>query len=316
MSEARWAGIERALRAQMIKDGFLADDGLENEELSSHLAAEANGMCTHRLAFLCEFATRSQHLSINRLCVYADEFSRTFTESALGIALNVDSKGRILVKRCANGSASASRRIPPGVVLARVNGQETAACSLHDVQTMIKEAERPVRLDFHHTDASLALVTDARRKAKSEADDKKVAVQAEKERIAKAAAEALLMPLEAAPTFSRTFADSRLGLALADDDAGRTIVRSCLPGSVARRAGVPPGAVVIAINGTSVQFQKMKKVKKLIELAARPVTIDFSTEEEPVFPMKASSHLGGATVPEATAADARVAMPAYAFKPA
>jgi len=287
MSEGRWAGLERALRAQMIKDGFLADDGLENEELSSHLAAEAN-----------------------------DEFSRTFTESALGIALNVDSKGRILVKRCANGSASASRRIPPGVILARVNRQEIATCSLHDVQTMIKEAERPVRLDFHHTDASLSLATDARRKAKSEADDEKVAVQAEKERIAKASAEALSMPLETAPTFSRTFAEPRLGLALADDDAGLTIVRSCLPGSVARRAGVPPGAVVIAINGTSVQFQKMKKVKKLIELAARPVTIDFSAEEEPVFPRRASSHLGRATLPEATAADARVVVPAYAFKPA
>ena len=54
------------------------------------------------------------------------------------------------------------------------------------------------------------------------------------------------------------------------------------------------------------------QVKKLIELAQRPVTIDFSTEEEVVFPPSAGGVRGRRGTAIRSAGDD---LPAYALKP-
>ena len=69
------------------------------------------------------------------------------------------------------------------------------------------------------------------------------------------------------------------------------------------KSGLPENCCIVAINGKSVEFRRFKEVKKLIELAQRPVTIAFSTEEEPV------------TFPASARKAAGAELPAYARRP-
>jgi C-terminal processing protease CtpA/Prc len=108
--------------------------------------------------------------------------------------------------------------------------------------------------------------------------------------------------LETAETFSRTFECARTGMCLGDGGGkGKTFVSKCLPGSAALKAGIPKGAVITAINCKSVEFRRFKEVKKLVQIATRPVTIDYSTEETPTFPR--------------TERKPREGVPSYALKP-
>jgi predicted metalloprotease with PDZ domain len=116
------------------------------------------------------------------------------------------------------------------------------------------------------------------------------------------------IPLETAPTFTRTFTTPQIGLILDEDrDAlgGRVLtrVKRVVPRSAAMLAGVPPGVAIVAINGKSTEWRRSyKEVKKLVQLAQRPVTIAFSAQadDELTFP------------PNDTP---KPALPAYAMRP-
>lgn len=281
----KWNGIERALREQMIKEGNLAPDA----------DAEAVG----------ENATLALEV--------ADEFTRTFTEERLGIALNVGHKGRIIVKRCVEGTPAARRRIPPGAFVTKINDTSTDHKSLQEVQEMIKSGTRPLKIDFSQSESSKAIAENSRKVASKE-------VQAQKEAhaamiAARKAAEIdrMTTTYETAETFSRTFTEERLGICLGDpgqdedtgkDLKGKTFVSKCLPGSPAFKSGVPPDVLLVAINGKSLEFRRFKEVKKLLQMASRPVTIDFSAEEVPTFPLNSGKTSSGPT-----------GVPGYAFRP-
>jgi hypothetical protein len=70
--------------------------------------------------------------------VRADTFERSFTEAALGLALNVGEKGRIIVKRCVADSPAGRRRIPDGAFVTMVGEQSTDHRSLAEVKKMIQ----------------------------------------------------------------------------------------------------------------------------------------------------------------------------------
>ena len=254
----RYAGLERALRQQLIQEGVLPPSALWED-------------------------TAEDPSSTVQLCT-DEEFERKFTEASLGLALNVGNHGTILVKRCVPGSPSASRRIPPGVVLTHVGDAKLEHLSLKDVQTMLQQAERPVKLKFRQTEASLALAHASLRKVASEREEHDRKVQAAKEQYAE---EMLQVEEETAEVFTRTYAEARLGLCLKDasaDGRRRTLVAKCLPRTPAWKSGLPENVCITSINGKSVEFRRFKEVKKLIELAQRPVTIGFSREDEPAFP--------------------------------
>lgn len=254
----KWAGIERALRAQAIQEGNLPPDHV----------TEATGAS----ATLC--------------LELAEEFSRTFTEERLGIALNYGDKGRVIVKRCVQGSAAASRRIPPGAFVTRINGELLNHKSLEQVQQLIQKTPRPIRIDFEQSESSRTFAEGSRRQAAHEVEAEKAAQDALVAARRAAEIERHTTKYETAETFSRTFTDERLGICLGDGGGpGRTFVRKCLPGSAAFKAGVPPDVCITAINGKSVEFRRFKEVKKLLQIASRPVTVDFSREETPNFPL-------------------------------
>lgn len=135
----RWDGLEQALRNKLIEEGvepvWLEAERKEREaEIARRERAKGPDP---RFVPDCNLET-------------AEEFSRTFTEAALGLALNEGGKGRIVVKRILPGSAAASRRIPQGGVVSvvAINGRSTDGKSLKQVQKLIKTAERPVKIDF------------------------------------------------------------------------------------------------------------------------------------------------------------------------
>ena len=273
----KWAGLERALRDQMIKEGNLppSDD------------AEATG----------DSATMCLEL--------ADEFERTFTEDRLGLALNVGEKGRAIVKRCVQGTPASRRRIPPGVFLMHVNATSTEYKSLAQVQELIKTETRPLCLRFKQSESSRAIAEGSHRQAKLEVVEEKATHEAAVAARKQAEIDRQTTVYETAETFSRTFAEERLGICLGDPGVavkGKAFVAKCLPGSVAFKAGVPPGAYVIAINGRSVEFRSFKEVKKLLQIASRPVTVDFSLEERPTFPVSSGK-------------TSAIKTPGYALKP-
>ena len=272
----RYAGLERALREQLIREGVLPASALWEDQRDD--------------------PTTTVQLDIS------ETFERTFTEGALGLALNVGQRGAILVKRCVPGSPAAGRRIPPGVILTHVADVELEHLSLKQVQTMLQQAERPVKLTFRQTEASLAFAHASVRSVAHERDEHKRETAE-----ARARFEEEMRPaeLETAATFTRTYSEARLGLCLLDgstEGARRTLVRKCLPRTPAWKSGLPPNVCITAVNGKSVQFRRFKEVKKMIELAQRPVTIAFSMEEEPSFP--AETKLADAETP-----------PAYVLRP-
>jgi C-terminal processing protease CtpA/Prc len=258
-----WHGLEQALRRQLVEEGQLPrsvlTEGIEASE-STTIELETDAV-----------------------------FCRTFSEPQLGLALNVGTGGGIIVKRCMPDSPSASRRIPPGVFLTEVHGEHLEQLSLKQVQRVLQDAERPVTLRFAQSESSRALAEQSVRLAQQE---REAAVRAEEEARVRREEALRPVPLETASTFSRTYSDARIGLCLVEGAGAasggrnerRTVVKKCLPCSAAWKSGIPPGSTLIAINGASVEFRRFKQVKKLIELAARPVTIDFSTEEPPIFP--------------------------------
>ena len=96
---------------------------------------------------LCDTWAHNQHDASTTIELEtAEEFFRTFTEQQLGLVINNGPRGSIIVKRAMPGSPSASRRIPPGVMLVEVNGRQLQQLSLRDAQTLLKDAERPVKL--------------------------------------------------------------------------------------------------------------------------------------------------------------------------
>jgi len=230
----------------------------------------------------------------------ADTFKRTFTEQKIGLRLNVGDRGRIIVKGSVADSPAASRRIPPGVFLDAVNEESTAHKSLKEVQTLMQEAKRPINLEFSQSASSKDIAERSRNEAASQvteaAANKEAAEKAEAERKAAelAAAQAARERLGELSSFSVTFDDKCLGLALVDGDGdhggkalgtkGNAFVKRTLPLSPAWRAGIPVDVRVVAINGKSTQFRRFKEVKKLIEISARPITIDFSAEDDPSWP--------------------------------
>lgn len=288
---AQWKHLEIALRRQLIEEGKLPHSALW-EDIDKDTSTTV------------ELETE-------------EEFFRTFTDDKLGLALNTGARGRIIVKRCVPGSPAASRRIPPGVFLLSVNETSLEQRSLKDAQEQLASAERPVKLRFAQSDASRAI---ANASTKAAQDERDAVVRAEEERRARAAEELKPVPLETAPTFARTFPEAQLGLCLAGGEGPReqriTVVKKTLPRSAAFKGGIPPGAAIVAINGTSVEFRRLKQVKKLIELAQRPVTIDFSTEEPPRFPQSARRRPKGRPAAAAVdVGDAAAALPAYALRP-
>ena len=189
----------------------------------------------------------------------AEYFSRTYTEAVLGLAINVggaDRGERIIVKRVMPNSASSKKRIPVGAIVNSVNGVSTVGCSLAEVQTMFAEGERPLTIEFwQHGGSKL-----------------------------KTAPEAEQRPLETALTFSRTFHEQMVGLALTEgprlgpDLPAGTIVKRTLPQSAAEYAGVPAGVYVTAINFRPTEGLSLKQVQKLVRDSSRPVTLFFATE--------------------------------------
>ena len=139
----RWSGLEQALRDLIVAEGgepvWIENERKAREEDAAHEAREAERQKRPDARFVPNGDLET-----------AERFSRTFTEAALGIALNEGGKGRIVVKRILPGSAAASRRIPQGGVasVVAVGGSSTEGLSLKQVQKLIKEAERPVTIDF------------------------------------------------------------------------------------------------------------------------------------------------------------------------
>ena len=193
-------------------------------------------------------------------------FTRTFAEATLGLRLAEDGRGGIVVKEAVEGTPAAQRCIPIGCYVTTVNDTSLANMSAKEVQRMLARAERPVTLHFEPSKEMRQAAA-----ARAEAADRAT-------------------PLEKAETFSRQFTAARLGLILSEDQGSipgkiLTRIKATVPRSPARQAGVPPGSTIVAVNGKSVEWRKTyKEVKKLIELAQRPVTINFSAAEEVVFP--------------------------------
>ena len=295
--QQKWYSLERAFREQCVHDGILKPEGVEELERDDDAKRFAG--------------QRAVALEV------ADNFKRTFTEQKLGLRLNVGERSRIIVKGCIPDSPAASRRIPPGVFLDKVNEVSTEHRSLQEVQTMVQEATRPIHLEFSQSATSKDFAERSRHEVSKARTNKAAAEKEEAERRAAelAAANAAREALEQLPTFSVTFEERILGLALRDgkgDHGGKELgakgmcfVKRALPLSPAWRAGIPEGVRVIAINGKSAQLRRFKEVKKLIEIAPRPVTVDFSSEEKPTWPhasrAKRPTTIGG--------------VPSYALKP-
>lgn len=80
------------------------------------------------------------------------------------------------------------------------------------------------------------------------------------------------------PAFAATFTEEKLGIALGNDARGHVTIKRCLPGSVAENRRLPPGYYVLDINGTSTVGKNIKQVQKMIQLAERPMTINFTKD--------------------------------------
>ena len=278
-SKSGWKGLELALRKQMVEEGHLPKSCLWEDDTFDNDASTTIELETD------------------------EEFLRTFTEPQLGLALNVGYRGSIVVKRCVPGSPAASRRIPPGVMLVEVNEKKLEFISLKEAQTLLKDAERPVKLKFKQTDTSRTL---AQSSVKSVQDELAADKRAKEE--AKRKYEEEMRPVSPVTdeTFSFTYNAAQLGLVLQESNDGekkRTSIKMVVPRQAAYKSGIPAGAVIVAINGKSVEFRRFKEVKKIIQLAQRPITIDFSMEDEPTFPQNAKRPPGKGEVP------------AYAFRP-
>jgi len=75
-------------------------------------------------------------------------FKHTFTEQRLGLKLKADPQGRIVITGCAPDAPSASKSIPTGAFLEKVNGVSTAKKSMQEVTTMLVEGKRPITLEI------------------------------------------------------------------------------------------------------------------------------------------------------------------------
>ena len=158
--QQKWYSLERAFREQCVHDGILKPEGVEELERDDDAKRFAG--------------QRAVALEV------ADNFKRTFTEQKLGLRLNVGERSRIIVKGCIPDSPAASRRIPPGVFLDKVNEVSTEHRSLQEVQTMVQEATRPIHLEFSQSATS----KDFAERSRHEASE-----QVSKARTNKAAAE-------------------------------------------------------------------------------------------------------------------------------
>jgi C-terminal processing protease CtpA/Prc len=75
-------------------------------------------------------------------------FSRVFTESTIGLALNMDSSSRTIVTRCLPNTPAFRRDIPAGVYVVAVNEEYVVGKHFKEVQRMCRDAERPLKIDF------------------------------------------------------------------------------------------------------------------------------------------------------------------------
>jgi hypothetical protein len=84
-----------------------------------------------------------------KLAIAADavNFTHTLTEQ-LGLKLKADSQGRIVVQGHVPDAPLASKSIPTGAFLEKVNGVSTAKKSVPEVMTMLTKGERHITLEF------------------------------------------------------------------------------------------------------------------------------------------------------------------------
>ena len=75
-------------------------------------------------------------------------FKHTFTEQKLGLKLKADPQGRIVITGYVPDAPSASKSIPTGAFLEKVNGVSTAKKSMQEVKTMLVEGKRPITLEI------------------------------------------------------------------------------------------------------------------------------------------------------------------------
>ena len=101
-------------------------------------------------------ATVNVNMNIN-VNIYANvpNFTHTFTEQVLGLKLEAEPQGRIVVTGSAPDVPSASKSIPTGAFLEKVNGVSTAKKSMQEVTTMLIEGKRPITLEFSTAEPAL-----------------------------------------------------------------------------------------------------------------------------------------------------------------
>jgi hypothetical protein len=97
-----------------------------------------------------------------------DEFSRIFGEPSIGLVLKMDIRGQTIVKRCVEGSSADGRGIPPGCRVAKINATELEpdAYTLMQVQQLLRDTERPLKVYFQQTHDSSAFLMRVWSKAK------------------------------------------------------------------------------------------------------------------------------------------------------
>jgi FK506-binding protein 2 len=125
------------------------------------------------LASLC-LLTRAplrpvQPASADEPPVAASVFSKTFTEGSLGLELSETPTGLTQVKRVAQGGAAWARGVPPLVIVVGVNGKAVSGLRVAEVQALIKQAPRPVAIEFDGSSAYAGLRPDEIVKKASEA---------------------------------------------------------------------------------------------------------------------------------------------------
>ncbi|KAL1526644.1 hypothetical protein AB1Y20_015348 [Prymnesium parvum] len=158
--------------------------------------------------------------------------------TTLGLVMNEDPHtGRTIVKRLLPKSPAVKRGVMPGMFLISVNGQTVSDKHYKEVKYIIREAPRPVRIEFSTCWPPRSMVT----------------------------------------FFSRTFTEKSLGIALNKDTHGRTIVTRCMANTPASRLNIPSGTYIYSVAGQLVEGKHFKEVQLMCQQAERPLTIEFSS---------------------------------------
>jgi hypothetical protein len=131
----------------------VASEGIELGELTT---AEAPGEETPVPVPVPAPVNANLNVNINvNINVNVPNFTHTFTEQVLGLKLEAEPQGRIVVTGSAPDAPSASKSIPTGAFLEKVNGVSTAKKSMQEVKTMLIEGKRPITLEFSTAEPAL-----------------------------------------------------------------------------------------------------------------------------------------------------------------